>query len=511
MTMEPSKFKRIVDILSDGDVKGISAREIQEWEEIHSYKMKTDPQYRRMFIDGKIKFNVVNDRLEPGTFDTGFNTPQEAEHFTKGYGDEPTRGGLVKRVKNRIVRPYGQYYEDDPVRKSLKDEAGLGAVGDVVQDAITHGGRVGSAVAPIAGELASVTSKLPKSGGPATAILSGLSKLTPWQVGLVSGGISALSDAANAGISKSRGEDWYARELLPSLVQAGITGGTAAAIKALDPDRLKNKSISKIASTKLGIKPEDFDPGLIDRIREPLEAQSVDTPAYTVGDWKNYPMTEFDELDGALDAKVTFGKKLPYIPKDVPKDGAKAYIPMHRDIKNAPLVTDGHAKWFLDQLGLDVRDYNIDDVKEFIREAYLRPYGDYGMFYPRADQAPLSKEQLGRLKHNTKNPFTKERLREDAQFDDPELTKKHNEALKETSKRYQKIKGKAKTPIVSNADYDALLSGGGIQIPFWRSGTNKPIKIPLGRFGQLGSALLGGAASFFAPDIIKWLSDDEEE
>lgn len=70
--------------------------------------MKVDPAYRRDFIDGKIKANIVDGKLKMGTFDDGFNTPQEAEHFTKGYGEEPTCGSFFNRTWSRLVKPHGE-------------------------------------------------------------------------------------------------------------------------------------------------------------------------------------------------------------------------------------------------------------------------------------------------------------------------------------------------------------------------------------------------------------------
>lgn len=107
--MATDKLKKIIDILSEDDAKGISKQEIQAWENLHSLLMTTDPKYRRDFISGKIKANIVDGKLEMGTFDTGFNTPQEAEHFTEGYGEEPTCGSFFNRTWSRLVKPYGQH------------------------------------------------------------------------------------------------------------------------------------------------------------------------------------------------------------------------------------------------------------------------------------------------------------------------------------------------------------------------------------------------------------------
>lgn len=107
--MKPNKLKRIIDILSEDDVKGISKQDIKEWEDLHSYAMTVDPEYRRKFINGKIKANIVDGKLKMGIFDDGYNTPREAEHFTEGYGEEPMRGSFFNRTWSRLVKPYGQH------------------------------------------------------------------------------------------------------------------------------------------------------------------------------------------------------------------------------------------------------------------------------------------------------------------------------------------------------------------------------------------------------------------
>ncbi len=56
--MATDKLKKIIDILSEDDAKGISKQEIQAWENLHSLLMTTDPKYRRDFISGKIKANI---------------------------------------------------------------------------------------------------------------------------------------------------------------------------------------------------------------------------------------------------------------------------------------------------------------------------------------------------------------------------------------------------------------------------------------------------------------------
>lgn len=111
------------------------------------------------------------------------------------------------------------------------------------------------------------------------------------------------------------------------------------------------------------------------------------------------PLHRLARIRGVLDVDSCIKSSQQY---QVNKNTNQNILPYHFPVY--PNITDEHVKWFLDQMGLDPRDYNINDVKEFIREykefireSYLRPHGDYGMLYPkegRHQQAPLTKEHL---------------------------------------------------------------------------------------------------------------------
>jgi len=104
------------------------------------------------------------------------------------------------------------------------------------------------------------------------------------------------------------------------------------------------------------------------------------------------PLHRLARIRGVLNVDSCIKSSQQY---QVNKNTNQNILPSHFPVY--PNITDEHVKWFLDQMGLDPRDYNINDVKEFIRESYLRPHGDYGMLYPkegRHQQAPLTKEHL---------------------------------------------------------------------------------------------------------------------
>lgn len=376
-------------------------------------------------IRGKLKWMIEDDviiPLAPGdmgyNYETAFNTPQEAEHFTAGYGNEPGRG-TVGKLAGSAFAPVSQHQITDPVRRQMRDP-----VADVAQDAIS-------------------TSRY------LMPIISQFAKRSPLGAAMMAGGYGLGAGALNKGISEVRDDAPYGETPANIALTAGAAAAGAAANKALSEDEVRRRQLSKKIEEKLGIRKgtAGWDSGIEERIEAPLRAQSLQLPEYTYGDWRKQPLMSFDAATGAQDLPVRF-KRPPAVFR-----GANSPIPLKRSATST--ISDDIATRFVEELGLPRGEVNIDEVKKWLAEAWLRPLSDKGrMFYPTKDtKMDVSKKRWTGLKSNETSQFAADMLTNQAFFEDPVVNAQWEKAKAEYRKRWEKIKGKANTPIISKSDY----------------------------------------------------------
>ena len=128
---------------------GLSAEQITGAEQAVQARMASDPEFSIKVRNGQIKFVVVPgdklsklqivDMTNPANVQKYggskvFDTPQEAEHFTEGFGNEPTRSGGFMDMLKRAAIPHSQYQMHDPLRKYSKSPEA-----DMAQDLLSIG------------------------------------------------------------------------------------------------------------------------------------------------------------------------------------------------------------------------------------------------------------------------------------------------------------------------------------------------------------------------------------
>jgi hypothetical protein len=106
------------------------------------------------------------------------------------------------------------------------------------------------------------------------------------------------------------------------------------------------------------------------------------------------------------------------------------------------------------------------------------------------------------------NPFTKMMLRKQVSFDDPTIQKQWEQALDEFAKRWQKVKGKAKSPIITPKEYNGM-GDYSFKLPLLRNG-DSPVKLGFRGPIRAAATLLPLAAQASLPYIIKAVGSDNE-
>lgn len=403
---------------------------------------------------------------------SAFNTPQEAEHFTKGFGNEPTRDDGIENYFNRAFRPHYQNTANDPIR-AMQGRGARDAIQDVLSDA--------RYLTPIATALM----KLPM--GPATV-----------GAGAVNLGLGITS----RGLTGSD-EPWY-RETVPNIVgSVAAAAASAAGNKYFSEENTRKRQLKKKVSEKLGISEKEIaekDPGLYEDIMAPLEAKTAALPEYTYGDWRKRPLTQFDAATGAETMPVTIKR-----PPSVHADGKSAKIAAR---KPSTVITDEMATRFLNDLGENRFDANIEDVKKFLRGWTNKLSNEGVTFWPAAGTVRPTKGQWTKMVKEETNPFTKMMLRKQVSFDDPVMQKQWEQALEAFTERWQKVKGKTKTPIITPADYSDM-GDYSFKFPFVRKGGD-PLKIGFRGPVRAAATLLPIAAQATLPYIIKAVGSDNE-
>lgn len=464
-------------------VAPISVEQIQAAEAKLKADMAKYPKLSVAVREGRIKWVVepgeevskliMVDETDPRYHSqAAFNTPQEAEHFTKGFGNEPTRNNGVENFFNRAIRPHYQNTVNDPIRAMQ----GHGTR-DVVQDALSGTRYVTPAIAALM--------KLPT--GPAAV-----------GAGAVNLGLGLASRELTG-----NDEPWY-RETFPNIIGSAATAAASAAgNRYFTEENTRKRQLKKKVSEKLGISEKEIaekDPGLYDDIMAPLEAKTAALPEYTYGDWRKRPLTQFDAATGAQTMPVTIKR-----PPMVHADGKSAKIAAR---KPSTVITDEMATRFLNDLGENRFDANIEDVKKFLKGWTNKLSNEGATFWPVAGAVRPTKGQWTKMVKEETNPFTKMMLRKQVSFDDPAVQKQWEQALDEFEKRWQKVKGKTKSPIITPKEYSGM-GEYSFKLPFLRNG-DSPVKLGFRGPIRAVATLLPIAAQASLPYIIKAVGSDDE-
>lgn len=458
----------------------ISAEQIQKAEQMVQARMASDPAFSNKMREGKIKFliepgeeisqikivdmtNVANVKKYGGR--QMFNTPQEAEHFTLGFGKQPTREGGLGDVAYRATMPRYQHQINDPLRKYSKSKAA-----DAVQDILS----TSRYAIPFGAMLANIAPL------PTMAITTG--------VGAAAKGLGALT-----------GEEEL-QETWPNILgNAAAAGTSVAANRYFSEPVVKERQLKKHVATQLGIKPSQLEEGLLPEIKQTLE-----TTPYTFGDWRNRPLTQFDAANP--DANVKF-KSLPMVftpGKEPGTTGAKV-MPKNRDIKLTRQQWDAVAKRFAADVGMP--DADPEQVKKFIMEAWARPQSVEGeTFYGKKG---MPKKRWIERKANEENPFTQELYKQQAYFEDPQMQEAYDKAMTDYKARWKRMKTKGpKASIVTPQQYAKM---GDYTLPVWAKLGNERLSISTRPIIRAGATLLPLGVQALAPYAIKAFTEDNND
>lgn len=457
----------------------LSAEQIQKAEQMVQARMASDPAFSNKMREGKIKFlvepgeklsqikivdmtNVANVEKYGGR--AMFNTPQEAEHFTAGFGRQPTREGGLKDAAYRATMPRYQHQINDPLRKYSKSK--LSDAGQDVLSAARYAvpfGAMLTNVAPL----------------PTMAITAGIG-------------------AAAKGLGAVTGEEEL-QETWPNIAgNAAAAGTSVAANQYFSEPAVKERQLKKHVATQLGIKPSELEAGLLPEIKQTLE-----TTPYTFGDWRNRPLAAFDKAQP--DAEVKF-KRLPMVftpGKEPGTTGAKV-MPKGIDQKLSRQQWDAVAKKFAADVGMP--DADPEQVKKFIMEAWARPQSVEGeAFYGKKG---MPKKKWIERKANEENPFTQELYKEQAYFEDPQMQEAYDKAMTDYKARWKRMKNRGpKANIVTPQQYAKM---GDYTLPIWAKLGNERLSISTRPIIRTGATLLPLGVQALAPYAIKAFTEDEE-
>lgn len=437
----------------------ISAIQIRNAEMQLQAKMKADPKVAEKVRAGRIKWVVVPgenmsrlvgidmdnpDDVKEFGGNQMFASPQEAEHFTAGFGNEPTNPDFFGNIASSAVIPMTQYHSKDPLRVGESGPQAGSKSGDIMQD-IIHGYRYAS---PIIGS--ALKTKLPVA-----ALFSGMS--------------TAGTGLLNRGIAKDirDGRELYA-ETLPNIIGAGlISAGGVAADRYFKPENIARRNLEKKVALKLALPIEEVRAqGIVPRIEDPLRHPAMDKSPYTYEMYNTQPITDFT-------AKVP--NETPMVmqasPKPrVPTKNAEYVTTMPIRGNKMPDYTKDRwymvARDYLKQLGIPENQFNLDDVVDHIKKVHFSKRSNMAMiFNPQPNDPPFTKGQWAAMRAQTRDtqPFTHEMLDRQAGFKDPQTTKDWREARDEMRKRYARHGiSDGDTKIISPEQYENMK---GIELP----------------------------------------------
>lgn len=391
------------------------------------YDNAENKKFIKSAIDGTLKWTILKaddggDILVPLAPEDpeynskdAFNTPQEAEHFTPGFGREPGRTWYGKKL-GAVFAPVTQHNLTDPVRAEQKD---IGA--DITQDVIGDTRYL-----------------LPMLGGYLP---------TPAKAALAAGGMAMGLGALPAAMSVSREEPWYAESPSNIALTAAAIAAGAAGNKYFSEETVRDRQLKKQLAKKLAMSPNELEPGLLPEVKETLR-----TTPYTIEDWRNRAFKEFDEK--YPDAEVKFKRPpTPHKPSPRKNEVQAGFAPKGVPQKLTKNQMDAVAFRFKNDMGM--YDANLDDVADFIKNAYERELTTEGQVFYGKQSMP--KKKWGELRSTgetgEKNPFTRELYKSQAYFDDPIMNEAYQAAYKDYKDRWQRMKNKKTSTLVTPQEY----------------------------------------------------------
>lgn len=477
----------------------ITIEQIRAAEQELQAQMAAYPRFAEAVRSGKIKWVVepgdemsglvMVDETDPRFYgQAAFESPQEAEHFTKGFGNEPTNTSPFSNFIRGSAMPHYQYKYRDPVRTGETGPRGKEGELDLVQDVM----NTEKYVAPILGATKFASTKLPVVGPAVMAANVG--------TGLV-----------NKAISEGRGQSNYG-ESLPTIIGSGLLGGAAvAANKMLKPENLAKVRLPKAIGTKLNITPEQVkELGLVEKVETPLRMKQPDESLYSYHAYDVQPVTDITE-------KIPDTTPVKYTRMQYPKQPSKdAKTISAKVMKKGIMPKLTAAQWnamardFLQRNKIPENMFPIKQVVDFLQDAYFTEGSDLNKrFFSGQAYDTKSSWAAARADARTKNDFVYDQLGERAEFEDPATTEEWRKARTEmkTRKRREGV-SHGKTGIISPKEYENLKDIA-IPTPFKRGQERLTIGIgtPL-RWGAT-AGLIGAQAAL--PYIVKWGRKKMEE
>ena len=476
---------------------GLSAEQITGAEQAVQARMASDPEFSIKVRNGQIKFVVVPgdklsklqivDMTNPANVQKYggskvFDTPQEAEHFTEGFGNEPTRSGGFMDMLKRAAIPHSQYQMHDPLRKYSKSPEA-----DMAQDLLS----IGRYVTPL----------LP---------------IKPINVGLANLGLGTGGNIIGA----VTGDDEL-QETLPNLLANAATASLAAAgnkyysKKSTQDRHLQDQLEEQLGYGKRGMFTKSpIEPAVLDEARHTLEGGN----AYTLGEWRNAPLNRFYDAVGTRELPM----RMDFIPNvHEPTSKVDAKTKTYGTVAKIASKTkpprwsaqqwDAVARKFMADAGIPKADPN--EVRAFLEEAYFRPQSKLGSIFYAKGGLPegFTTGDWAAFRKLEGNDFAKELLANKAHVIDPELDKQRAEALKERTERFNRQSTKSnKTALIQPKQFREM-GDYSVRVPFVRHG-GKPVELPYGRkAARIGATLLPLAAQALLPYIIKTVRKSDGE
>jgi hypothetical protein len=408
------------------------------------YDEAENKKFIKAAVDGTLKWTILKaddggDVLVPLAPEDpeynskgAFNTPQEAEHFTPGFGREPGRTWYGKTA-GAAFAPVTQHNLTDPVRAEQRD---VGA--DITQDVIGDTRYL-----------------LPMLGGYLP---------TPAKAALAAGSMALGLGTIPAAMSTGRGEPWYAESPSNVALTAAAAAAGAAGNKYFTEENVRDRQLKKHVANQLALSPNELESGLLPDIKEKLQ-----TTPYTFEDWRNRAFKEFDTKNP--NAEVKF-KKVPYPHKPSPqKDKVQAGI-MPKGVEQHLTNNQWDAVAFKFKTDMGMPEADINDVKKFIQNAYGRNLTTEGQaFY---NNKGMSKKKWTEVRATEENPLTRELYKSQAYFEDPVMDQAYRAAYADYKDRWRRMKNKKGAAIITPQQYEKM---GKIKGPILGKDIRKPLRL----------------------------------
>ena len=470
----------------------ITIEQIRAAEQELKAKMAQYPKFAEAVRNGDIKWvvepgdeisNLVMVDATDARFhgNAAFESPQEAEHFTKGFGNEPTNTSPISNFVRGSIMPHYQYQYRDPIRTGEAGPRGKEGELDAIQDII----NTEKYIAPILGATKFASTRLPVVGPAVMAANIG--------AGLVNKGISEARDQGDYG------------ETLPTIIGSGLLGGGAvAANKMLKPENIAKLRLPKAIGTKLNITPEEVkSQGLVEKVERPLRTKQPDESLYSYHAYDVQPVTDVTE-------RISDTTPVKYSKMQYPKQPSKDAKSMSAKVMKKGVMPDlTKAQWnamardFLQRNGIAENMFPINQVVDFLKEGYFTEGSDLNTrFFAGQSYDTKSSWAAARANARTSNDFLYDQLGERAEFDDPATTEDWRKARTEmkTRKRREGV-SHGKTGIITPKEYEAL-NDIALPTPF-RSGQGR-LTVNVGTPLRWGTTLGLIGAQAALPYAVKW-------